>query len=231
MPLYIPQTSTFTGEVSGADLKATGLTGATAASRHVGATASGAPTAGTFAVGDFVIDQTGKVYICTAAGTPGTWTAVSGGGSSYLGARYHQASATAQSIPGTAATVVNFDTSDFDTNSAVTTGSTWKFTAPSAGKYHVSAAVLFASAVWGTTSIAELSLNKNGTKVSTLCWLQTQPASNTGSIYVPLAGGDTINLAANDYIDVRAYQGHSSTTALALNGDSTYNYIAIDKVG
>lgn len=55
-----------------------GLTGATAATRYVGATASGAPASGTFAVGDFAIDQTGKVYICTVAGSPGTWTLASG---------------------------------------------------------------------------------------------------------------------------------------------------------
>lgn len=52
-----------------------GLPGATAASRYVGATASGAPSSGTFAVGDFVIDQAGKLWICTTAGTPGTWSA------------------------------------------------------------------------------------------------------------------------------------------------------------
>lgn len=52
---------------------ASALTGATAASRYVGATASGAPVSGTFAAGDYVIDQTGKVYVCIAAGTPGTW--------------------------------------------------------------------------------------------------------------------------------------------------------------
>jgi hypothetical protein len=59
---------------------ATGLTGATAATRHVGGTTSGAPTTGTFAVGDFIVTQNGSIYICTAAGTPGTWAAVSGGG-------------------------------------------------------------------------------------------------------------------------------------------------------
>ena len=52
---------------------ATGLPGATAASRHAGATTSGAPTTGTFAVGDYVVDQTGAMYVCTVAGTPGTW--------------------------------------------------------------------------------------------------------------------------------------------------------------
>lgn len=52
-----------------------GLTGATAASRYVGATTSGAPTASSpFLKGDFVIDQTGFVWICTTAGSPGTWT-------------------------------------------------------------------------------------------------------------------------------------------------------------
>lgn len=55
-------------------------TGATQASRYVGATASGAPVAGTFAVGDFVIAQDGGVFVCTVAGTPGTWVAVGGSG-------------------------------------------------------------------------------------------------------------------------------------------------------
>lgn len=63
----------FTGVASAPVLSASGLTGAVAASRHVGGTVSGAPTSGTFAVGDFVIDQTGVVWICTTAGTPGTW--------------------------------------------------------------------------------------------------------------------------------------------------------------
>lgn len=51
-----------------------GLTGATAASRYVGATTSGPPVTGTFAIGDVVVDQAGAVWICTVAGAPGTWT-------------------------------------------------------------------------------------------------------------------------------------------------------------
>jgi len=51
----------------------TGLPGATAASRYAGATAFGAPTTGTFAVGDFIVDQSGAMWVCTVAGTPGTW--------------------------------------------------------------------------------------------------------------------------------------------------------------
>jgi hypothetical protein len=51
----------------------TGLTGAVTASRYVGGTASVAPTTGTFAVGDYVITATGRVWVCTVAGTSGTW--------------------------------------------------------------------------------------------------------------------------------------------------------------
>jgi hypothetical protein len=58
----------------------TGLTGAVAATRFVGGTTSGAPTTGTFAVGDFVIAQNASIWICISAGTPGTWSQVSGGG-------------------------------------------------------------------------------------------------------------------------------------------------------
>jgi hypothetical protein len=57
-----------------------GLTGATAATRYVGATASGAPAAGTFAVGDFCVDQSGSFFVCTVAGSPGTWVEVGAGG-------------------------------------------------------------------------------------------------------------------------------------------------------
>ncbi|HEY3363964.1 MAG TPA: hypothetical protein VGK74_02775 [Symbiobacteriaceae bacterium] len=64
---------TFYQNVTAPSLSATGLTGATAASRYVGATVAGPPVSGTFAVGDFVIDQTAAIWVCSVAGTPGTW--------------------------------------------------------------------------------------------------------------------------------------------------------------
>lgn len=57
-----------------------GLGGSTSATRFVGGTASVAPTTGTFLKGDFVVTQTGAIYVCTTAGSPGTWTQISGGG-------------------------------------------------------------------------------------------------------------------------------------------------------
>lgn len=70
----------FTGPLTAPGYGSSGLTGATAASRYVGATASGAPGSGTFLLGDFVVDQSGSFWVCTVAGSPGTWTHVSGGG-------------------------------------------------------------------------------------------------------------------------------------------------------
>jgi len=59
--------------ISQESIALTGLIGAQTAVRYVGGTVNGAPTAGTFQVGDFVIDQTATVWVCTAAGSPGTW--------------------------------------------------------------------------------------------------------------------------------------------------------------
>ena len=49
------------------------LTGSTAASGYVGGTATGSPASGAHLVGDFSVDQTGTIWICTVAGTPGTF--------------------------------------------------------------------------------------------------------------------------------------------------------------
>ena len=67
------------GVTAAAYFAPTGLTGAVAVSRYVGATASGAPSSGTFDLGDFVIDRTGAIWICISAGTPGTWICLSAG--------------------------------------------------------------------------------------------------------------------------------------------------------
>ena len=66
--------ATFTGELTGSDVVPSGLTGATTATRYVGGTANGAPASGTFSKGDFIVDQSGTIWVCTTAGTPGTWT-------------------------------------------------------------------------------------------------------------------------------------------------------------
>jgi len=74
--LILPSSPAFTGTVTAAILALTGQAGASQSTRIAGATSAGAPATGTFQVGDVVIDRTGVLWICTAAGTPGTWKAV-----------------------------------------------------------------------------------------------------------------------------------------------------------
>jgi hypothetical protein len=65
-----------TGYVSGQYLVPTGLTGAVATTRNVGGVVSAAPSTGSFNVGDWVVSQSGSIYVCTVAGAPGTWTTI-----------------------------------------------------------------------------------------------------------------------------------------------------------
>lgn len=104
-------TSAVAGTFTATALIPSGLTGATTATRFVGGTASIAPTTGTFVTGDFVITQSGAIYICTTGGSPGTWSAVSGGGG------YNLVKANGSSI--TARTTLNFISGTYTTATAV----------------------------------------------------------------------------------------------------------------
>jgi hypothetical protein len=64
--------------ITGTWLKPSGVGNATAATRFVGGTASVAPTTGTFQVGDYVVTQNAKIFVCITAGTPGTWSQIVG---------------------------------------------------------------------------------------------------------------------------------------------------------
>jgi hypothetical protein len=63
-----------------------GPTGATQATRYAGGTTSSSPGSGTFNKGDYVIAQDGQIWICTVAGSPGTWVSPTGSGGPPSGA-------------------------------------------------------------------------------------------------------------------------------------------------
>jgi len=113
------------------DLAVSGLTGATSASRYVGATTSGAPASGTFAVGDFVIDQSGLMWVCTIAGTPGTWATPGAGTFLCAPVVYAPSSQTVLSTTSSTLSAVS--------STHVNTGS---FTAPSSGSVIVTASMV-----------------------------------------------------------------------------------------
>jgi hypothetical protein len=106
VPQYVAQNPA-AGNVSVPIVRSTGTTGATASSRYMGATASGAPAAGTFVVGDFVVDQAGAVWVCTVAGSPGTWKSAGSSGNLVTSVFGRGLAVTAQAGDYTAAQVTN----------------------------------------------------------------------------------------------------------------------------
>jgi len=100
------------GTFTGTALVASGLTGATSASRYVGATTSGAPATGTFVVGDFAVAQNGAMWVCTTAGSPGTWVQIGATGSFYSSVKANNGTAVTQR------SVLNFINGTFTTATA-----------------------------------------------------------------------------------------------------------------
>ena len=143
-----------------------------------------------------------------------------------LAARYQTAAA--QSIPGANFTIVDFGTLVYDTHNAVTVGAAWKFTAPVAGYYFVSAAILFAATTtWSDTDYGSLILYVNNAASSYLD--RKDSYGSASSVYMRLGGSTVVLLAAASYLDIRLYQ--VSGGALALLNDDGYNQISIARVG
>lgn len=108
---------------------------------------------------------------------------------------------------------INYDTSVFDTSSAVTTGSSWKFTAPISGTY-----LICVTNVISVAAANNVQLFKNGSLEVNLCTTNT-----TNSV----SGSQIIKLAAGDFIDIRTDAGGSQTLASAAN----FNQISIERIG
>lgn len=141
-------------------------------------------------------------------------------------ARYHSSST---SFTSSINKIIDFTlkTVGYDTANAVTTGTSWKFTAPETGYYRVETGVRFAdSSAWLVGERAALYLYKNNAQVAQLDWWEN-PSSDNTLTYVALSGSDTIYLEKDDYIDIRGVQTSGST--IALDGGATSTYVAINK--
>jgi len=131
-----------------------------------------------------------------------------------------------QSMGHGATTLINFGTKDWDSHGSVTTGASWKFTAPSAGKFQVSVSSSLASGGgWGVGEALQLDIFKNGVADSVLFFKRTESA-NTNSISA--FGSQQVSLLAGDYIDIRLYQ--DSGAAISLSVDGTSNMVSISRI-
>lgn len=124
-----------------------------------------------------------------------TWTSAPAVAGNPIYAKYAIAGA---GVAISATQPVDFATQIFDSNSAVTTGSAWKFTAPSTKIYHVDTCL-----ITSLTSFTFL-LYKNGTLNTTF--------ATTTMVGGYSCGSTLVSLSATDYIDIR-----SDTTATVGN--------------
>ena len=119
---------------------------------------------------------------------------------------------TAQSIPNSTYTIVDFNTVDVDTKSAVTTGSAWAFRAPSAGYYYVSFHII--SRPNASRTFGRLLINGVSTKVS---HNDSLASSGTG---MPVLVDAVVQLVQNDSVqfDVYTIDGAFSLDAAGFVG-------------
>ena len=140
-----------------------------------------------------------------------------------VAARY--SSTAGQSITNATTPVVDFATKTFDSHGAVTTGASWKFTAPISGKYNVRASILWASAAFTSNSASTIYIYKNTAVYSARQFRQW--AGLTTSYHMQI--DDDVQLSAGDYIDIRCDHGESS--ARSINTATGYTNVSIKRIG
>ncbi len=174
------------------------------------------------------ISSTGNTPVVTSNSVTNWFTVEKVTGPSSIGAtetiaaRYTNTAGT--SIANSGDVQVPFATKDFDTHGAFATPT---FTAPSAGKYRVSAVISFASSVYAANNIIYVAIYKNGA-VHSYGQRQTIQA-----IFTNLIGADVtsvVNCVAGDTIDIRA-QNTRTAAATLLSTTAGDNHLEIERIG
>ena len=127
--------------------------------------------------------------------------------------------ATAQALANGTQTVVNFSTIESDQDSAVTTGASWKYTAPASGLYEIVGCVSFTGAASSNTIVE---VWKNGAAALR----PIERGISMGSTYNENFSA-SLPLVAGDYIDIRAL---IFNTGMTLRNDAKFNWVRIKRV-
>lgn len=117
---------------------------------------------------------------------------------------------------------INFDTKDSaisDSHGAVSTGASWKFTAPTSGVYDIYG---FLANTAGVTIV--LQIYKNGSVDKPIAYI-------SGGAAFPVAFSNSIMLNAGDYIDLRNTSGTQTIGGGSRTSAGTTSNITIKKVG
>jgi hypothetical protein len=138
-------------------------------------------------------------------------------------ARYTASGATSVTNGGT--TIIDFASKDFDSHGSVTTGASWKFTAPVSGVFNVSASVAMSNASWTAGNDWSINVYKNGSNHQRIFYYVEQATFANAQ---PSGSGSTlVRLNAGDYVDIRCT--NTGTTANTLTGTNVG--ISIHRIG
>lgn len=139
-------------------------------------------------------------------------------------ARYSSNAGTA--IATGSATIVNFEDQEYDTGSDVTTGVSWKYTAPATGYYHISSNIIFqASAAWALSERIIMAITVDTVEVLQLAYWLCQ---TTGNYVSHVGNSTTIYLTAAQYISLTINQNSGSN--LSPVADAKSCWISIDRL-
>jgi len=157
-------------------------------------------------------ETSGKVYRKTDSGSSTNWVELSGS-NQILAKYYHSTGSTLNS-----GDIINFNSLVVDGLSTVTTGASWKFTAPETRSYKVEVYIESQSTSVSAGTRWDLQLFKNGT------FHEQKGRSDievTATQFRSLTGSFQIDLAATDYIDVRFDSNGATFPMLGATGYSS----------
>jgi len=141
-------------------------------------------------------------------------------------ARYTTAAGQSISGAGTA-NLIDFGTKDFDTTNSVTTGASWKFTAPAPGYYEICTSVVLAGSTgWADTEGIELIIYKNGSSGHRISY---RDSFGSGSSVLAAGNGcGIVQLNATEYADLRVSQ--TSGGSIAMFASASYNWVTVKRL-
>lgn len=127
-----------------------------------------------------------------------------------------------QSLANNSIDIIDFGTKEFDSHGAVTTGASWKFTAPISGRYRFSPVITWSG---NTSGFRELLLYKNNVQFVNFEEGGSYPDA---TVVKSQSFSRTLYLIAGDFVDARGRQGSGGN--LALTATDVQNFISIEKV-
>jgi len=132
-----------------------------------------------------------------------------------------------QSIPNATPTKLNLETIDYDTWTACSVGSGWRFTAPISGYYIVAAHVYLGSSTnWNTGEQVLLTVYKNGSPYDVIGeW--TAPSTIATGFQTSVGGDSLAQLDITEYVELYCTQNSGAAGALRAGVDTDVHVFRI----